>query len=99
MHEYGDRWARLDLEFSKISAQLRRAECVFGFADRKEMVSFAAILEQNMPSISQRAAVRYSIHVQDNDRRYHPGWWYRASLDSEELIGTPFVRLHYLRVY
>lgn len=101
LDEDSDRWARVDTEFSKISARLRQVECVFGFADHEEMVRFeTAILKTKMPSISQLASIRYSIHADNyEDGIWHPGWWYRASLDAEELTGAPFVPLHYSRIY
>lgn len=88
------RWTRLDSEFNKINGQIRQAKFVLGFDDRVEMARFATnILAEKMPSICSLADVRYSICILDDDKE---SWdlhdkWYRASLDSEELTGTPFV--------
>lgn len=91
-------WARLDSEFSKISTQIRHAECVFGFTDREEMVRFTTtILEKKMPAISRLASLRYSIHIRYDQDRVYKGW-HQASLDSAELGGTSLVPLYVPRM-
>ncbi len=86
-------WTRLDTQIGKIDSEglIHKLECVFGFNDREEMVRFATtVLATKMPSVSRLAVVRYSVHVSEQ----WFGKWYRASLDSEELTGMPFVSLH-----
>lgn len=90
--EERDRWTRLDREFNKISSQMRQAKFVFGFDDREEMTHFATnILAEKMPSIYRLASVRYNIHIDDDNVYPFSGQWFQASLDSEELTGTPFL--------
>lgn len=78
---------------------IREAQLLFGFSDREDMVCFAeTVLEKRMPSITRLATVRYSLYdecannIQHEDK--HRGGGYRASLDSEDLLGTLFISKH-----
>lgn len=94
--EHSKDWTQLDSDFSDIGSMISKAQLLFGFNGREDMVWFAeTILEKRMPSVSRIATVHYSLYrdecannIQDEGKQR--GGWYRASLDSEDLTGTPF---------
>ena len=76
-------WTELDVKVGKLASIVGQVQLTIGFSSREKMLHFAGTVLPKMPTISRVATVHYMIC----DYYEQWGWWYQASLESDELTG------------